>query len=94
MRVAAKRHGFAIAVHGSLSRDLDLVAVPWVERVDDKDQLARTLCGVVQGVTGSCLLHGEWSPKPHGRAARTLLTYCGEQSFNIDLSVVPGSTKL
>jgi hypothetical protein len=87
MRVAAKRHGYAIAVHGSLCRDLDLIAVPWAERCDDKDALVRTLCGAVAGVTGSCLRHGEWSAKPHGRAACILLTYCGEQSFNIDLSI-------
>lgn len=27
-----RRHGYALAVHGSLARDFDLIAVPWVER--------------------------------------------------------------
>ncbi len=27
----ARRHGYALAPHGSLQRDLDLIAVPWSE---------------------------------------------------------------
>lgn len=27
----ARRHGYALAIHGSVSRDFDLVAVPWIE---------------------------------------------------------------
>lgn len=26
-----QRHGYALAVHGSVARDLDLLAIPWVE---------------------------------------------------------------
>jgi len=26
-----RAHGYALAVHGSLQRDFDLVAIPWVE---------------------------------------------------------------
>ena len=28
----SRSHGYALAVHGSLSRDLDAVCIPWVER--------------------------------------------------------------
>lgn len=31
-REVAKSCGYAIAVHGSMTRDLDLVAVPWIEK--------------------------------------------------------------
>lgn len=31
IRETAKRCGYAIALHGSMTRDLDLVAVPWVK---------------------------------------------------------------
>ncbi len=27
----AREHGYALAVHGSMATDLDLVAIPWVE---------------------------------------------------------------
>lgn len=31
VREVAKRHGWAIGVHGSLKRDIDLIAIPWTE---------------------------------------------------------------
>ncbi len=26
-----RKHGYALAVHGSLARDFDLIAIPWIE---------------------------------------------------------------
>lgn len=101
MRRAAKDAGYAITVHGSLNRDIDLVAVPWREHgVAGPDHLVISLCGAVRGVTGRChFMSGrnqdgsgsivDWTPKPHGRKAATLLTWCGENSANLDLSVMP-----
>lgn len=89
MRRAAKHAGYAITVHGSLNRDIDLVAVPWVEQADDADKLANAICGAIAGVTGNCLKRGDvWTPKPHGRIARTLLVFCGQHHMDLDLSVM------
>lgn len=47
----ARRHGYALAIHGTLIADLDLIAVPWVESASDavtlKDALMKHLgaCG-------------------------------------------------
>ena len=30
IRAIAKKHGWAVGVHGTLKRDIDLIAVPWV----------------------------------------------------------------
>jgi len=30
-----QKHGYALAVHGSLAKDLDLIAVPWVSEPDE-----------------------------------------------------------
>lgn len=90
MRSAAKNQGYAIAVHGSLNRDIDLVAIPWREGAMDADSLVDVICGAVTGAVGSCLKHGEeWTPKPHGRQARTLLVYVGQNHMQLDLSVMP-----
>lgn len=90
MRRVAKDCGYAITVHGSLNRDVDLVAIPWVEHLAcEPAQLARALVGAVASVTGRCLLHGEMVDKPHGRKAQLLLAWCGETSANIDLSIMP-----
>lgn len=89
MRLAARNQGYAIAVHGSLNRDIDLIAVPWREGAMNAESLVTTICGAVTGVVGSCLKHNEWQDKPHGRKARTLMVYCGENHMQIDLSVMP-----
>jgi hypothetical protein len=89
MRVAAKNAGYAITVHGSLNRDIDLVAIPWIDRCQDADRLVQVLCGAVSGITGSCLRHEEWTIKSHGRKAMTLLIYCGQDHKQLDLSVMP-----
>lgn len=90
MRRAAKDCGYAIAVHGSLNRDIDLVAIPWREHgVEGKDNLAQRIVGAVGGVTGRCHRRQEWTPKPHGRFALTILVWCGETTGQLDLSVMP-----
>ena len=55
MRRAAKDDGYAIIVHGSLNRDIDLVAVPWTDAATgDARALSTKLANVVAGVTGRC----------------------------------------
>lgn len=90
MRRAAKDCGYAITVHGSLDRDIDLVAVPWAEyNVADKDTLVLTLCGAIAGVVGRCNRSRDWTEKPHGRWAKILLVWCGQNTADLDLSVMP-----
>jgi len=31
LRDVAKLHGYALAIHGTMTRDFDLVAIPWTE---------------------------------------------------------------
>jgi hypothetical protein len=101
MRRAAKDAGYAITIHGSLNRDIDLVAVPWREHnVADPEFLVMSICGAARGVTGRCNFMSsrdqegngtmvKWTPKPHGRVATTLLVWCGQNSADIDLSIMP-----
>lgn len=28
-----QRHGYALAVHGSLARDFDIIGIPWAEKI-------------------------------------------------------------
>ena len=30
-----RAHGYALAIHGSLARDMDLIAVPWIDTATD-----------------------------------------------------------
>lgn len=39
----ARRHGYALAIHGTLTTDLDLIAVPWIEEATDAKVLRDAL---------------------------------------------------
>lgn len=86
LRLAARGCGYAITVHGSLKRDIDLVAIPWVSNAQAPDKLLERLCGVIAGVLGRATILGDETDKPHGRKQFTIVT-CGEAE--IDLSVMP-----
>jgi len=90
MRLVAKEYGYALTVHGSLNRDIDLVAIPWREHnVADKDVLVEKLSGAITGVIGRCNPKADWTIKPHGRYAKLLLVWCGQNTADLDLSVMP-----
>lgn len=90
MRRVAKDIGYALTVHGSLNRDIDLVAIPWREHgIADRDTLVRGLAGAVAALAGPCNAEREWADKPHGRKAKLLVAWCGENTATLDLSVMP-----
>ena len=62
-RAAAREHGYALAVHGSQMRDLDLIAVPWVGEASEAEVLAEAIRAAVGGAFGT----GDPSTRPHGR---------------------------
>tara|TARA_R110002050_G_scaffold69003_2_gene149419 strand:+ start:380 stop:808 length:429 start_codon:yes stop_codon:yes gene_type:complete len=39
----ARKHGYALAIHGSVLSDLDLVAVPWTEKAVSAEELRDVL---------------------------------------------------
>lgn len=91
IRKLAKEYGYAIGVHGSKSRDIDLIAVPWVESVQSPMKLAEAICELVGGTFSQSLQPGfseKGCPgkKPHGR-----LGWCinfGDGVY-IDLAIIP-----
>ncbi len=91
MRRAAKDAGYAITVHGSLDRDIDLVAIAWAEHgVWTPDALIQSLVGAMRGVVGRVHCHDkDWVQKPHGRICKMLLAWAGENDASIDLSIIP-----
>lgn len=101
LREAARLKGYALTAHGSLARDIDLVAIPWTEQAVPAQDLVEALLKEVQEATkaagheegyigfegdGSKNLVGE--KKPHGRRAWSIHV----DGTYIDLSVMPRST--
>lgn len=87
IRMVAKTHGYALAVHGSRKRDLDLIATPWTEQACSPDGLISALEDELDLVATRRRVE-----KPHGRLGYILY---GRRWRNdnghqpIDLSVMP-----
>lgn len=67
IREAAKEHGYAIGLHGSLRRDFDLMAMQWRDSPSDKDTLAHAIAVAACGITRDGPF--QWEQKPSGRFA-------------------------
>ena len=89
----ARRLGYAVAVHGSMARDLDLLAAPWTDDAVSAEELAAAVrdalyCEYFEGME-------QPKQKPHGRLAWSmrfvdksgLIEHVGGPY--IDLSVMP-----
>jgi hypothetical protein len=96
---AGREVGYAIAIHGSWARDLDVVAVPWTENAVNAERLILHLMTAVDGRlrNGASKPEGseEWIRKhgsepavmPHGRRAWSI--HVGNEGLYVDVSVMP-----
>jgi len=88
VRVKAREMGYAVAVHGSLARDVDLIAVPWVEDAAPADRLVDALMETI----GRCDFtnDAQSEAKPHGRLGWSFWMH--EYSTYVDLSIITKET--
>ncbi len=83
----ARSKGYALALHGTMQRDFDLIAVPWVDEAVDAPELVAALEQVAGGyVFAHPTLGREPTPKPHGRMSWVLIL---DNGAFIDLGVMP-----
>lgn len=61
------KHGYALACHGSLARDFDLIAVPWADEVSHPIDVLNSITA-----TFAVQIVGAIAIKPHGRIAHTI----------------------
>lgn len=67
------KYGYNIVLHGSMSRDLDLIAIPWEENIGDKekmiDEIAEIIGGnlLMQNRSVDNIEGDRFCIKPHGR---------------------------
>ena len=97
---AAREVGYALAVHGSMGRDLDLVAIPWTEEAVSAEALIMRLLSAA-GFLHAHLPHRDGSKppdqadgdvgavKPHGRRAWSIHF---DNGLYLDVSVMPRGT--
>lgn len=81
----ARSHGYALAAHGSLARDFDLVCVPWADEPSDPEAV---VADILKTYAVKSLADNP-GIKPHGRKVWTLTIGFGE--CFLDLSFIPCS---
>lgn len=99
LRDKARELGYALSEHGSLRRDIDLLAVPWTVSAVSQDELAAALIEVIKQLNNGYAHVPDYinadpydftkrspEPKPHGRKAWSI--HLGTGPY-IDLSVMP-----
>ena len=92
LRYVAYRCGYALATHGSLKRDIDLVAVPWRDSAVDAHHLAGMLRMAAEAIVGTAReREGDKNPteKPCGRLAWSFYLTHDDRGPYLDVSVMP-----
>lgn len=83
----AEDHGYALTLHGSFNRDMDVVAIPWIENpkpVMDMLEEIRLRVGFLSKSTND-KPYNSMEEKPHGRIAYQIIMGTGA----LDISVMP-----
>lgn len=84
-RVLAWQEGYAVAMHGSFTRDLDLIAVPWTDAACEPEHLVRR----VADAAGLGFQSEKGHAHPHGRLVWTLLFPGFSDPRFVDFGVMP-----
>jgi hypothetical protein len=86
LKEVAESHGYALALHGSFSRDMDLIAVPWIETPKPAIDMLIAFRKQIGIHRFDGKAYDSFTDKPHGRTAYTIETGGGGY---IDISVLP-----
>lgn len=91
-RLLAWQEGYALAMHGSFTRDLDLIAVPWTDNACEPEHLVRRLLSACEATLRE--QNGNPGLKPHGRKVWTLVFTGFADPRYVDLSIFEPNAKL
>ena len=84
LRKIAAECGWAIAIHGSLVHDLDLMAMPWIENHTTADELAQRFTDINEPKWRRPYEKSKPGDKPNGRIVYTI--FMGDTY--IDMNVI------
>ena len=83
-----KRCGYGIALLGSMRKDLDLVAIPWIEDAAEPEVLVERIRKHIKGFVPDQIINS----KPHGILSYIIQYPTYQRQFDIfyiDLKIVP-----
>ena len=88
-REMAAHHGYALAIHGSMSKDFDIIAIPWTETCSQPNILIAALSFTLHHLVDGVAVGPEF--KPHGRLAYAIPMGNGAV---LDVSVIPPNAQI
>ena len=84
LKEIALDYGYNLVLHGSLNRDMDLIAIPWQDEIGDTDAMIDEFCKYIGGellvtaeVKDGIRTEERFQKKPHGRMAYIIDIYRG-----------------
>lgn len=89
-RIAARDCGYALAIHGSMTRDLDLIAIPWVKDCRSPTALIAQVAYRTDCETDGHRVH----EREHGRLAVAFMlrTHFSDARY-VDFSIMPPASQ-
>lgn len=85
LRNAALSHGWALALHGSLKSDMDIMAMPWDEHASSVDVMINQLCLCFTEAAQIEKMIKRSTDKPNNRVVYTLPIWA---DFYLDINVI------
>ncbi len=82
----AKEHGYALALHGTVQRDLDMIAVPWTEKPSSHQDLLEAFCDALGIKKTFRVPDHHRGEKLHGRVAYNIPVM---DDAWMDISIMP-----
>lgn len=97
LKVIAMKYGYNLVLHGSMNRDLDLIAIPWQQELGNVEQMIEEFAEQIGGHVLpqhkeqiNCFPHGRQSHVININRAGKWNNYEDAQYY-IDISVTPHS---
>lgn len=104
LKEIALKYGYNLVIHGSMNRDLDLVAIPWQEEIKGHLDMIMEMCHYLGGWIEGAEFGGKWYPcavTHHGRMQYVINLNRGGKRTNyedpqyyVDISVIPTADRI
>lgn len=85
IRQCAMDNGWAVALHGSLASDMDIMAMPWVPEASSFERLVKEIANLFQGNYLAENFRITYGEKPWGRVVATIPIWA---DFYLDISAM------
>jgi hypothetical protein len=98
LKQISKDFGYNLVIHGSLNRDLDLIAIPWVDNPRPEIQMIQAFDDYLRGLHHSDINYYSHSILPGGRNSYIINLNRGDKrgewnqydaQYYLDISVTP-----